>query len=118
MTREEIDLMYDHWLAEHEHAKYHMESHGWGREAWHAAFDACSEAEGRWIPVGERLPHDDQFILAFGKHEMQIMAHFANGEFFAWNHETETWDDLIGHLTTHWMPLPAAPSRSHGESGK
>lgn len=39
LTREEVDLTYDHWLAEHAHAQFHPESHGWGREAWHACYE-------------------------------------------------------------------------------
>ena len=69
-----------------------------------------AEAVQRWIPLTERHPDDDRFVLAYGKHGMQVMAHYANGEFFCWNHYSENWDDPIGYVTTHWIPLPPSPS--------
>lgn len=52
---------------------------------------------GKWIPVGERMPEDEeQYYLTYSGGDGVCRSYFFDG-YFA--------DQYI----THWMPLPAAP---------
>lgn len=60
------------------------------------------EAERRWIPVEERLPKDQQTVIAFGPGVNEPEAlEFFEGD---WFDETGPVMDI-----THWMPLPEPP---------
>lgn len=57
-----------------------------------------------WIPVTERLPEEDCFVIVW--HDETEIALFSEGKFCFY--------DAVGCLreyveVTHWMPLPSAP---------
>lgn len=68
----------------------------------------------RWIPVTERLPEDDQRVLAYygfdrgdgylGMMFMQVLDYFARDPRPHFQHEGAN-----GMMVTHWMPLPEPP---------
>jgi|694.fasta_scaffold137644_4 hypothetical protein len=62
----------------------------------------------RWIPVGERLPEDDQQCLTVDKDGVQRVARFdaiGDGERHSWYEEQE-WKSVY---PVAWMPLPEPP---------
>ncbi|EOW2737464.1 DUF551 domain-containing protein [Klebsiella michiganensis] len=71
---------------------------------------------GKWIPVSEQMPEDEQEVLTINK----MGHHFVS---FLDKHSGLFFDRLdapaaccIEHvLVTHWMPLPAAPQELKGE---
>ena len=58
-----------------------------------------TRAESRWIPVEERLPEVDAWVLTAWR----------NGLFAVERRFGEKWS--TGAFITHWMPLPEPPSR-------
>ena len=68
----------------------------------------------RWIPVTERLPEDDQRVLAYygfdrgdgylGMMFMQVLDYFARDPRPHFQHE-----GTYGMKVTHWMPRPEPP---------
>jgi hypothetical protein len=65
--------------------------------------------EFRWIPVTERLPEEEAFVLIFVglSLESAVVSAFWDTKSF-WEHNWR-WSPTE---VTHWMPLPAAPDRS------
>lgn len=59
------------------------------------------KAEGKWIPVTERLPEDDRQVLACTKHGRAFSAHY--------DHKWKRWQVSHSVKITHWMPLPEPP---------
>ena len=75
------------------------------------AAQRCSEAEGRWIPIRERLPEGNGDVLAH--HE--ALGPFGNGVVIRPAQVVRHWGshkDDESMMGAFWMPLPAAPSRS------
>ena len=70
-----------------------------------AELKAAREAM-RWIPVGERLPEEDQEVICMttrkNQHTRCIRTFFSDGEFC-----TPWTSDIV----THWMPLPPEPRK-------
>lgn len=73
------------------------------------------EARQTWIPVGERLPADDDRVL---------VAWHTQDHGIAMDVETGTACKALAHVhgddpedafVTHWMPLPDAPSGPNSE---
>ena len=73
-----------------------------------------------WIPVTERLPEDDQRVLAYygfdrgdgylGMMFVQVLDYFARDPRPHFQHEGAN-----GMKVTHWMPLPEPPKEEeHG----
>jgi hypothetical protein len=97
----------------------HYEALGCGKESGFAcpASDAAAvlfAAEKlipKWIPVGERLPEDEQDVLAYFKHEdgsdsMDIGWFSSRCYPREWRHYAASARDMN---PTHWMPLPEPP---------
>ena len=62
------------------------------------------EAERRWIPVGERLPEDGEFVLAWDDEIIEVLEYkntFGGASFL------NIADTTV--YPTHWMPLPQPP---------
>ena len=64
-----------------------------------------------WIPVGERLPEEEQEVLVWNgggqclkPWQGHVLCEYRNGE---WRESQES--DLYPGIT-HWMPLPAPPA--------
>ena len=60
----------------------------------------------KWIPVSERLPEDNQDVLAYMQNSIE-------SRIFPANYHKGWWEDCIWNTrvlsVTHWMPLPEAP---------
>lgn len=59
-----------------------------------------------WIPVSERLPGSQEWVIVFAK--------WANQQVLCWDDVQNRWTDFedqsyYADMFTHWMPLPAAP---------
>jgi len=72
------------------------------------------EARNRWIPVSERLPDPETYVLAVrNNNEVVRDMAFINDE-NCWVTdcgflEGDLFGDSDGNVVTHWMPLPDAP---------
>lgn len=61
------------------------------------------EAAQRWIPVSERLPEANQYVLVFdAKKNISV-------DFLTTSGNVEKYFWLCNHPVTHWMPLPEPP---------
>ena len=74
---------------------------------------------GKWIPVSERLPEMDTYVLVhngkwtgLAKYVSDESALFDADE--RWQSETAEFIECLGTKVTHWMPLPAAPAEGEG----
>jgi hypothetical protein len=65
----------------------------------------------RWIPVGERLPEDDVWVLATAENTVFPAAHSAR---FEQHWYLELSRCLWGSKITHWRPLPEPPEVTNG----
>ncbi|HHT0548912.1 TPA: DUF551 domain-containing protein [Klebsiella michiganensis] len=59
-----------------------------------------------WIPVSERTPGSQEWVIVFAK--------WANQQVLCWDDVQNRWTDFedqsyYADMFTHWMPLPAAP---------
>lgn len=60
----------------------------------------------RWIPVSERVPGSQEWVIVFAK--------WANQQVLCWDDVANRWTDFedqsyFPDMFSHWMPLPAAP---------
>ncbi|MGP0189552.1 DUF551 domain-containing protein [Klebsiella quasivariicola] len=61
---------------------------------------------GKWIPVSERMPGSQEWVIVFAK--------WANQQVLCWDDVQNRWTDFedqsyYADMFTHWMPLPAGP---------
>lgn len=64
-----------------------------------------------WIPVNERLPKNDENVLAYSRDkEMFIAWCGVLGRTWRDSFRDAPYDELVGISITHWMPLPPPPS--------
>ncbi|MGK4338137.1 DUF551 domain-containing protein [Klebsiella pasteurii] len=59
-----------------------------------------------WIPVRERMPGSQEWVIVFAK--------WANQQVLCWDDVQNRWTDFedqsyYADMFTHWMPLPAGP---------
>lgn len=59
-----------------------------------------------WIPVSERMPSSQEWVIVFAK--------WANQQVLCWDDVQNRWTDFedqsyYADMFTHWMPLPAGP---------
>nr|WP_315299986.1 DUF551 domain-containing protein [Raoultella terrigena] len=64
---------------------------------------------GAWIPVSERMPGSQEWVIVFAK--------WANQQVLCWDDVQNRWTDFedqsyYADMFSHWMPLPAAPQES------
>ena len=74
--------------------------------------DAVAAAEklaglNRWIPVGERLPEEEQDVLVFTNEGTHVAALDEDGVWCPSHGDGWMFPDV-----THWMPLPEPPAPS------
>ncbi|HBS4243418.1 TPA: DUF551 domain-containing protein [Klebsiella quasipneumoniae subsp. quasipneumoniae] len=78
---------------------------------------------GKWIPVSERMPDDDDFVYIWPRPDFGVELHV--GQYCECSPKGDGWYaqvyeqnyGIVWHPITviHWMPLPAAPQEvSHG----
>lgn len=65
-----------------------------------------------WIPVSERMPGSQEWVIVFAK--------WANQQVLCWDDVQNRWTDFedqsyYADMFTHWMPLPAGPKEVKGE---
>lgn len=67
-------------------------------------------SEMKWIPVTERLPKKDEYVLCYSEYDTWFIGYrgFHSGE---WIRDGVMYPAEI----THWMPLPEPPERSDVE---
>ncbi|HCT7762677.1 TPA: DUF551 domain-containing protein [Klebsiella pneumoniae] len=65
---------------------------------------------GKWIPVSERMPKDEQEVLTINKMGHRFVSFFDKHSGLFFDRLDAPAACCIEHvLVTHWMPLPAAP---------
>ena len=78
------------------------------------ALAAALELLPRWIPVTERSPEDSNSVLLYLDHRdgygSAAVGYYMGGEFWLYEGVNITCDSA-GVDATHWMPLPAPPSK-------
>ncbi|WP_462216009.1 DUF551 domain-containing protein [Klebsiella pneumoniae] len=72
---------------------------------------------GKWIPVSERMPEDDDFVYIWPRPDFGVELHI--GQYCERNHKGGGWYAQVYEqnygiewhpiTVTHWMPLPAGP---------
>lgn len=72
---------------------------------------------GKWIPVSERMPEDDDFVYIWPRPDFGVELHV--GQYCERSHKGGGWYAQVYEqnygiewhpiTVTHWMPLPAAP---------
>ncbi|GKP76703.1 hypothetical protein NUBL8594_11580 [Klebsiella pneumoniae] len=72
-------------------------------------------APGKWIPVSERMPESNKFVLVsngvwVGQGLYDDSEHLESDEH--WQDEHREFINVLHHPVTHWMPLPAAPQEA------
>ncbi|EPV0643496.1 TPA: DUF551 domain-containing protein [Klebsiella pneumoniae] len=71
---------------------------------------------GKWIPVSERMPEDEQEVLTINKMGHRFVSFFDKHSGLFFDRLDTPAACCIEHvLVTHWMPLPAAPQEVKGE---
>ncbi|MEB4702496.1 DUF551 domain-containing protein [Klebsiella quasipneumoniae] len=71
---------------------------------------------GKWIPVSERMPEDEQEVLTINKMGHRFVSFFDKHSGLFFDRLDAPVACCIEHvLVTHWMPLPAAPQEVKGE---
>jgi hypothetical protein len=94
MTREEfMDIVY---------SELHSDGDNYRANRIIDAFDEYVEEQIKWIPVGERLPENDDYVLAWNG--QPIVAYY-DGE---WYSNDGNFDEDISPIT-HWMPILKEP---------
>lgn len=67
----------------------------------------------RWIPVTERLPEDDEMVLAVVDAKTDMITFVGAVEPAVWRPEEgwilEAFPEAQVERVTHWMPIPEAP---------
>ncbi|MDV0811085.1 DUF551 domain-containing protein [Klebsiella quasipneumoniae subsp. quasipneumoniae] len=78
---------------------------------------------GKWIPVSERMPEDDDFVYIWPRPDFGVELHvgqycersYKGGGWYAQVYEQNYGIEWHPITVTHWMPLPAAPQEvNHG----
>ncbi|HFF9175950.1 TPA: DUF551 domain-containing protein [Klebsiella pneumoniae] len=65
---------------------------------------------GKWIPVSERMPEDEQEVLTRNRMGHRFVSFFDKHSGLFFDRLDAPAACCIEHvLVTHWMPLPAAP---------
>ena len=71
---------------------------------------------GKWIPVSERMPKDEQEVLTINKMGHRFVSFFDKHSGLFFDRLDAPAACCIEHvLVTHWMPLPAGPQGVKGE---
>ncbi|MEA4523629.1 DUF551 domain-containing protein [Klebsiella pneumoniae] len=71
---------------------------------------------GKWIPVSEQMPDDEQEVLTINKIGHRFVSFFDKHSGLFFDRLDAPAACCIEHvLVTHWMPLPAAPQEVKGE---
>ncbi|XGN91218.1 dATP/dGTP pyrophosphohydrolase domain-containing protein [Klebsiella pneumoniae] len=71
---------------------------------------------GKWIPVSERMPEDEQEVLTINRMGRRFVSFFDKHSGLFFDRLDAPAACCIEHvLVTHWMPLPAAPQEVKGE---
>ncbi|WP_418935818.1 DUF551 domain-containing protein [Klebsiella pneumoniae] len=81
-------------------------------------------APGKWIPVSERMPEDDDFVYIWPRPDFGVELHV--GQYCECSPKGDGWYAQVYEqnygiewhpiTVTHWMPLPAAPQEVKSES--
>ena len=58
-----------------------------------------------WIPVEERLPEENEEVLAYNAENEEVIACDYHHKKF------HCWPEVFGKSITHWMPMPQAPRK-------
>ena len=78
---------------------------------------------GKWIPVSERMPDDDDFVYIWPRPDFGVELHVGQycecspkgDDWYAQVYEQNYGIEWHPITVTHWMPLPAAPREVQGE---
>ena len=57
----------------------------------------------QWIPVEEKLPEENEEVLAYNAENEEVIACDYHHKMF------HCWPEVFGKSITHWMPLPVPP---------
>ena len=80
------------------------------------------QSEGEWVSVEEKLPEDDDYVLAVATCVPKININYVNAVVAAYFSEKEGFIDVeineILEGVTHWMPFPELPKARKEDEGK
>lgn len=64
------------------------------------------EQEPRWIPISERLPEEEETVIASTEYRVYPETRYTKGYGWEWAYEAgaDYWESLEGVMA--WMPLP------------
>ena len=80
---------------------------GLTQPSWEAILLAAAYLEGKhnWIPVEERLPKENEEVLAYNAENEEVIACDYHHKMF------HCWPETFGKSITHWMPMPQPPRK-------
>jgi len=64
----------------------------------------------RWIPVGERLPEPNKFVLVYAPKFKNVFECYVDRDCGNWRFAVSCYD--ITQPVTHWKPLPQPPKEA------
>jgi hypothetical protein len=80
------------------------------------SLQSVDSVAGKWIPVSERMPEDEQEVLTINRMGHCFVSFFDKHSGLFFDRIDAPAACCIEHvLVTHWMPLPAAPQEVQGD---
>lgn len=105
------------WCTAYDHCKYYAKQNncdGCGKAVRIAAKRLEQEEHSHWIPIVERVPDDDRYILlSFANFSLPLVGRYEEGAFYEGDFEEPC--SRCGLRVNAWMELPA-PYRKEGQA--
>ena len=128
-TPDSIEILASGRCRDHVVYQWDEDQRNAAADSWNACRDAMLAAgpqspgsepatvSGKWIPVSERMPEDDDFVYIWPRPDFGVELHVGQycershkgGGWYAQVYEQNYGIEWYPITVTHWMPLPAAP---------